>query len=243
LYAYSVSRYGSSPYIYPKWGLGGLPEGFSRLAAVHGGVYMLNKPIAEIVYDASGKVSGVKDTEGKVAKCKQVICDPSYVSGTDKIAKTGTIIRAIAIMSHPIPETSNADSCQIIIPYHQVKGRKSDIYIFCVSYLHKVVAENKWVAVISTQQESKEEAKAEIEPALKLLGKVDDLFLWTSDYYKPTSDGTNDQVFVSSSYDSCSHFEPDTVEVLAMYEKITGQKLDLSKSPLVKEGGKDDAEV
>jgi RAB protein geranylgeranyltransferase component A len=23
LYAYSMSRYGNSPYIYPKWGLGG----------------------------------------------------------------------------------------------------------------------------------------------------------------------------------------------------------------------------
>jgi Rab GDP dissociation inhibitor len=42
LYAYSLSRYGNSPYIYPKWGLGMLPEGFSRRCAVHGGVYMLN---------------------------------------------------------------------------------------------------------------------------------------------------------------------------------------------------------
>ena len=30
LYAYSVSRYGNSPYIYPVYGIGGLPEGFSR---------------------------------------------------------------------------------------------------------------------------------------------------------------------------------------------------------------------
>jgi Rab GDP dissociation inhibitor len=30
LYVYSMSRYGNSPYIYPVWGLGGLPEGFSR---------------------------------------------------------------------------------------------------------------------------------------------------------------------------------------------------------------------
>jgi len=43
LYAYSVSRYGNSPYIYPVYGLGGLPEGFSRLCAIHGGTYMLNK--------------------------------------------------------------------------------------------------------------------------------------------------------------------------------------------------------
>ena len=29
--------YGKSPYIYPLYGLGGLPEGFSRLCAINGG--------------------------------------------------------------------------------------------------------------------------------------------------------------------------------------------------------------
>jgi Rab GDP dissociation inhibitor len=43
LYAYSLERYGKSPYIYPIYGLGGLPEGFSRLCAIHGGTFMLNK--------------------------------------------------------------------------------------------------------------------------------------------------------------------------------------------------------
>ena len=37
----------------------------SRLAAVHGGVYMLNKPIDEIMYDDNGMVTGVK-SEGEV---------------------------------------------------------------------------------------------------------------------------------------------------------------------------------
>jgi len=46
---YSVSRYGNSPFIYPVWGLGGLPEGFSRLCAVHGGVFMLNRPVQKII--------------------------------------------------------------------------------------------------------------------------------------------------------------------------------------------------
>ena len=42
LYVYSLQRYGGkSPYLYPEYGLGGLPEGFSRLAAVNGGTFML----------------------------------------------------------------------------------------------------------------------------------------------------------------------------------------------------------
>jgi hypothetical protein len=32
-----------SPYIYPLYGLGGLPEGFSRMCAINNGVFMLNK--------------------------------------------------------------------------------------------------------------------------------------------------------------------------------------------------------
>ena len=143
LYAYSVSRYGNSPYIYPVYGLGGLPEGFSRLCAIHGGTYMLNKPGATLVYDSEGKVEGVKDAEGAVAKSKMVICDPSYVIGTDKIKQIGRIIRCICVLSHPIPNTTDAESAQIIIPFHQIPGRKSDIYVLCVSYAHKVCVQNK----------------------------------------------------------------------------------------------------
>ena len=42
LYLESIGRYGDRPYLYPIYGLGGLPEAFSRLCAIHGGTYMLN---------------------------------------------------------------------------------------------------------------------------------------------------------------------------------------------------------
>lgn len=66
LYMYSVSRYGRSPFIYPVYGLGGLPEGFSRLCAVNGGTYMLNTPIDSFQMNEEGKVCGVKTKDGQV---------------------------------------------------------------------------------------------------------------------------------------------------------------------------------
>lgn len=69
LYADSLSKYQKSPYLYPLYGLGELPQGFARLSAIYGGTYMLNKPVEEIIYDESGHVKGVK-SEGEVAKCK-----------------------------------------------------------------------------------------------------------------------------------------------------------------------------
>nr|CAB3452574.1 unnamed protein product [Digitaria exilis] len=79
LYAESVARFqGGSPYIYPLYGLGELPQGFARLSAVYGGTYMLNKPECKVEFDAEGKVCGVT-SEGETAKCKKVVCDPSYL--------------------------------------------------------------------------------------------------------------------------------------------------------------------
>jgi len=42
LYMDSIGRFGDgSPFIYPIYGLGGIPEGFSRMCAVYGGTFML----------------------------------------------------------------------------------------------------------------------------------------------------------------------------------------------------------
>jgi Rab GDP dissociation inhibitor len=59
LYVDSMGKYGLSPFLYPVYGLGGLPESFSRLCAIHGGTYMLNTPVDEILFE-SGRVVGIR---------------------------------------------------------------------------------------------------------------------------------------------------------------------------------------
>jgi len=229
LYAYSLSRYGNSPFIYPIWGLGGLPEGFSRLCAVHGGVYMLNKPVDEIVLGPDGKVCGVR-SGNETAKCKMVLCDPSYVLNTplaNRVKKTGQVARMIAIMNHPIPNT-NQESCQLIIPGKEAK-RKNDIYVSMVSYHHRVAPTGRYIVVCSTVVETKEPEK-ELAPAVNLLGPIEQKFFWVSDVYEPVSDGKADNLFISSSYDATTHFETATREAIAIYERMTGRKLDMSIS-------------
>lgn len=103
-----MGKYGLSPFLYPVYGLGGLPESFSRLCAIHGGTYMLNTPVDEILFE-SGKVVGVKSGDG-VAKAPLVICDPSYVRDLKKTKTIGKVIRAICILDHPIPDTNNVQS-------------------------------------------------------------------------------------------------------------------------------------
>lgn len=131
LYGNSVARYGKSPYIYPLYGLGELPQGFARLSAIYGGTYMLNANIDEIKYEgdrATGISATMKergdDGEGMKfsTKAKMIIGDPSYFP--EKVEVVGHILKAICILTHPIANTHDSDSVQLIIPQSQI-GRKN----------------------------------------------------------------------------------------------------------------------
>lgn len=223
LYAESLMRYSVSPYLYPLYGLGELPQGFARLSAIYGGVYMLDKPVDELVME-EGKVVGVKSGE-ETAKCKFVVCDPSYVQ--DRVKKVGQTVRAICILNHPIPNTKDTLSTQIIIPQNQV-NRKSDIYVCCVSYTHKIAANGWYLAIVSTNVETAD-PHSELKAGLDLLGPIEQKFVSVSDLYEPLDNGADSQIYVTKSYDSTTHFETTCLDILDVYEKITGEKFDFSK--------------
>ncbi|KAL6560735.1 hypothetical protein OROGR_004294 [Orobanche gracilis] len=224
LYAESLARFqAGSPYIYPMYGLGELPQAFARLSAVYGGTYMLNKPQCKVEFDENGKSVGVT-SEGETAKCKKVVCDPSYLP--DKVQNVGKVARAICIMSHPIPDTNESHSAQVILPQKQL-GRKSDMYLFCCSYAHNVAPKGKYIAFVLTEAET-DDPEAELKPGVDLLGPVDEIFYETYDRFQPTNDSDADHCYISTSYDATTHFESTVMDVLAMYTKITGKVLDLS---------------
>lgn len=226
LYIDSIGRYGEHPFLYPIHGLGGIPEGFSRFCAIHGGTYMLNKPIDEIVFGSDGKVTGVKSGDEE-AKAPLVICDPSYVrSMKGQVKSQGKVIRTICVLDHPIPNTKDSTSVQIIIPQKQT-GRKSDIFINMVSYAHAVCANGLYVAMVSTIVETKD-PESEIQVALDLLGDILEQFTTISDLYEPVQDGTETNLFITKSYDPTSHFESASNDVLDIYKRIYGEEFDLT---------------
>jgi len=232
LYARSLARYEASPYIYPIWGLGGLPEGFSRLAAVHGGTYMLRRPVKKINYGKDGKVESVETTEG-TAKLKaggRVIGDPSYFLDTlksdkPKVRVVGRVARWLCIMDHPVPGTNNVKSCQIILP--MAISKRSDIYISVQSNALSVAPEGMFTAMISANVYTNN-PKEELKVAYKLLGAVLKDFFFVSDLYMPCNDPRKDNVFIPSSMDATTHFEAATKEVEVLYRFIAGKPVDLS---------------
>lgn len=229
MYFESLARYSKSPYIYPLYGLGELPQGFARLSAIHGGTYMLNAPINRFVFDDSGACIGVESSEEghPIAKCKFVVGDPSYFP--DRVKKVGSVVRLICILSHPVDGTDGAESCQIIVPQNQVK-RKSDIYICVMSSNNMVCPKGKWIAIVASTVET-DDPVAELAPAVKLLGKIDEQFVSITDINEPGDDGKTSKIFISKSLDATTHFETTVDDVLDMYERITGKKFVMKTSP------------
>ena len=138
LYLDSKTRFPgmTSPYLYPLYGLGELPQSFARLAAVHGGTYMLNRgdndgPVFgeghfEVVYGEGTEVAkGIKVMD-TVANAKVVVGDPSYFPSL--VTKKGAVVRAIALTNTPVANTNEATSYQVIFPGATI-GRKNDLYL------------------------------------------------------------------------------------------------------------------
>lgn len=237
LYYDSLSSYGKSPYLYPLYGLGELPQGFARLSAVYGGTYMLNKPIVQIVTDDDGKFVGVESKsesgEKEIVKAKMVIGDPTYFG--DRVKVVCQVVRAICILNHPIQKAGNLPSCQLIIPQNQA-NRKSDIYVCLVSSAHSVAGKNFYIAMVSTTVETSN-PEAELEPGLQLLGQIEEKFVSVKDIYHPVDNGEKSRIFISKSYDATTHFETTVEDIKDIYKRAMGKEVDLSKIESSKNDG------
>uniref|UniRef100_A0A8C1UIY8 Rab GDP dissociation inhibitor n=1 Tax=Cyprinus carpio TaxID=7962 RepID=A0A8C1UIY8_CYPCA len=218
LYSESLARYSLSPFLYPLFGLGELPQGFVRLSAIYGNSYLLNRRVDEILME-DGRVAAVR-SEGEVFRCKQLICDPSYMP--ERVKKAGRVIRVICLLNHPIKNTHDANSCQIIIPQTHL-NRKSDIYICLLSFAHNVAAEGKYMAVVSTMVETCNPEK-EVAPGLALLEPIMEKFVSISNLMVPTDNGRRSQIFISRSYDHTPHFQTETDDILDLYHRVTGSE-------------------
>lgn len=231
LYGNSINKFQNqnSPYLYPMYGLGDLPQAFARLCAVWGGTYMLNTPVDDLIIE-DGKAKGIK-SNGAEAYAPIIIGDPSYFQKVEgKTKKVGQIVRAICLLDHPPVKMKNKlDSANIIIPQSEV-GRKHDIYICFTSEQQKVCPKGWYIALVSTSVET-DKPEDELKPGLDILGPVKYKAVGIHDCYEPCIEGTVDGLYCSASYDPTTHFETTIAEVLKLYEQIMGAPVNFGAEP------------
>jgi Rab GDP dissociation inhibitor len=84
--------------------------------------------------------------------------------------------------------------------------------------------------MISTTVET-DSPEEEIQPALNLLGPILEMFVSVTDLNSPLESGVDSNLWITKSYDPSSHFEMASEDILNIYEKIVGEKLNLDIEP------------
>jgi len=56
------------------------------------------------------------------------LCDSFYINVLTTLLRA-QVVRAICILDHPIANTNNASSCQVIIPQKQVRRHNGKLFL------------------------------------------------------------------------------------------------------------------
>lgn len=113
----SLGRYGKSPFIWPLYGIGELPQAFCRMSAVFGGTYCLKLDIEtiEVATSDSGKVN--VRINGQTITSDHIVMEGSYVPYKYDAKSSGKMVsRGILITNQSLLPTAEEHLSFLTIP-------------------------------------------------------------------------------------------------------------------------------
>nr|XP_005008714.2 rab proteins geranylgeranyltransferase component A 1 isoform X1 [Cavia porcellus] len=115
-FLHCLGRYGNTPFLFPLYGQGELPQCFCRMCAVFGGIYCLRHSIQCLVVDKeSGKCKAVIDQFGQRINSKHFLVEDSYFSeNTCSLVQYRQISRAVLITDRSVLKTNSEQQISIL---------------------------------------------------------------------------------------------------------------------------------
>ncbi|XP_054145522.1 rab proteins geranylgeranyltransferase component A 1 [Melozone crissalis] len=111
-----LGRYGNTPFLFPLYGQGEIPQCFCRLCAVFGGIYCLRHAVRCLVLDrASGRCKAIVDQFGQRISANYFIVEDSYLSeSTCTNVCYRQISRAVLITDQSVLNTDSEQQVSIL---------------------------------------------------------------------------------------------------------------------------------
>ncbi|KFP90867.1 Rab proteins geranylgeranyltransferase component A 2, partial [Apaloderma vittatum] len=111
-----LGRYGNTPFLFPLYGQGEIPQCFCRLCAVFGGIYCLRHPVRCLVVDKeSGRCKAIVDHFGQRISANYFIVEDSYLSeSTCANVSYRQISRAVLITDKSVLNTDSEQQVSIL---------------------------------------------------------------------------------------------------------------------------------
>uniref|UniRef100_A0A8C3WG13 Rab proteins geranylgeranyltransferase component A n=1 Tax=Catagonus wagneri TaxID=51154 RepID=A0A8C3WG13_9CETA len=115
-FLHCLGRYGNTPFLFPLYGQGELPQCFCRMCAVFGGIYCLRHSVQCLVVDKeSGKCKAVIDHFGQRIIAKHFIVEDSYFSeNTCSRVQYRQISRAVLITNKSVLKSDSDQQISIL---------------------------------------------------------------------------------------------------------------------------------
>lgn len=112
-----LGRFGNTPFLFPLYGLGEIPQCFCRMCAVFGGIYCLRHKVQCLVVDKeSGRCKAIIDHFGQRINAKYFIVEDSYLSEeTCSNVQYKQISRAVLITDQSVLKTDSDQHISILI--------------------------------------------------------------------------------------------------------------------------------
>uniref|UniRef100_A0A7N8XJB2 Rab proteins geranylgeranyltransferase component A n=1 Tax=Mastacembelus armatus TaxID=205130 RepID=A0A7N8XJB2_9TELE len=115
-----LGRYGNTPFLFPVYGLGEIPQCFCRMCAVFGGIYCLRHSVHCLLVDKdSNRCKAVIDSRGQRISCNHFVVEDGYVEANRKNVATPTrfISRAVLITDASVlPSGSDQHVSMVTVP-------------------------------------------------------------------------------------------------------------------------------
>lgn len=139
-YLTSIGRYGNTPFLFPMFGCGEIPQCFCRLCAVFGGVYWLGQSVKDVQTVNSEN----PENPEKIVKIKfgdEEISTKKLVCGLgSKLAKNPAhdfMSRAVIITTSPVggkEVNSEQDGGGVVLLYFPIEGKSDGVTMIQLSH-------------------------------------------------------------------------------------------------------------
>nr|CAG8556823.1 8035_t:CDS:10 [Entrophospora candida] len=170
-YLKSIGRYGNAAFLVALYGVGSeIVQGFCRVCAVYGGIYMLDHPVKHILIDENTKkFNSLIDVNDQQLSSTLLITSIDYIpiNIIEEVKDTWEVTsRAIVIIDGYLHQDFGAN--MTIFPPNSVNNNKYSITVLHQSFLTQTCPENKCVLHLSTKA-NKNSAKEDLFCALEKL--------------------------------------------------------------------------
>ncbi|XP_037543666.1 rab proteins geranylgeranyltransferase component A 1 [Nematolebias whitei] len=114
-----LGRYGNTPFLFPVYGLGEIPQCFCRMCAVFGGVYCLRHSVHCLIVDRdTNRCKAVIDSRGQRINCSHFVVEDGSMASDRKMATPPRCLsRAVLITdSSVLPGPSDQQVSMVTVP-------------------------------------------------------------------------------------------------------------------------------